>query len=170
MKSVGKTITKQTFCIFAKTQKSCLGNYFWNLFSGKFIKTTQFQKHGFELWKGVIANKWKEFEICGCFRISNVFIPKTQKTKAKRTKTIPKSPLTFSVDSAGFISIAYLHGAADKVTDPLVSEFLYEKACSKDKTQKIYDEGYLHSGRGTWWQNIYGTEWYYRVARFSVLA
>lgn len=35
-----------------------------------------------------------------------------------------------------------LHGAADKVTDPLVSQFLYEKASSKDKTLKIYEEGY----------------------------
>ncbi|PSR91159.1 Caffeoylshikimate esterase [Actinidia chinensis var. chinensis] len=35
-----------------------------------------------------------------------------------------------------------LHGAADKVTDPLVSQFLYEKASSKDKTLKLYDEGY----------------------------
>ncbi|XAR52414.1 2-acylglycerol O-acyltransferase [Bertholletia excelsa] len=35
-----------------------------------------------------------------------------------------------------------LHGAADKVTDPAVSQFLYEKASSKDKTLKIYEEGY----------------------------
>ncbi|XP_043695009.1 caffeoylshikimate esterase-like isoform X1 [Telopea speciosissima] len=35
-----------------------------------------------------------------------------------------------------------LHGAADKVTDPLVSKFLYEKASSKDKTLKLYEEGY----------------------------
>ncbi|XP_057427600.1 caffeoylshikimate esterase-like isoform X1 [Lotus japonicus] len=35
-----------------------------------------------------------------------------------------------------------LHGAEDKVTDPLVSQFLYEKASSKDKTLKIYEEGY----------------------------
>ncbi|RWR82233.1 caffeoylshikimate esterase-like protein isoform X1 [Cinnamomum micranthum f. kanehirae] len=35
-----------------------------------------------------------------------------------------------------------LHGAADKVTDPLVSKFLYEKANSKDKTLKLYEEGY----------------------------
>lgn len=35
-----------------------------------------------------------------------------------------------------------LHGAADKVTDPLVSQFLYEKASSKDKTLKLYEEGY----------------------------
>ncbi|XP_061339462.1 caffeoylshikimate esterase-like isoform X2 [Gastrolobium bilobum] len=35
-----------------------------------------------------------------------------------------------------------LHGAADKVTDPLVSQFLYEKACSEDKTLKIYEGGY----------------------------
>ncbi|KAF9613353.1 hypothetical protein IFM89_007431, partial [Coptis chinensis] len=34
-----------------------------------------------------------------------------------------------------------LHGAADKVTDSLVSKFLYEKACSTDKTLKIYPEG-----------------------------
>lgn len=35
-----------------------------------------------------------------------------------------------------------LHGAADKVTDPLVSRFLYEKAASKDKTLKLYEEAY----------------------------
>ncbi|KAK3004384.1 hypothetical protein RJ639_019220 [Escallonia herrerae] len=35
-----------------------------------------------------------------------------------------------------------IHGAADKVTDPLVSRFLYEKASSKDKTLKIYEESY----------------------------
>ncbi|XVE92573.1 hypothetical protein REPUB_Repub01dG0109800 [Reevesia pubescens] len=35
-----------------------------------------------------------------------------------------------------------LHGAADKVTDPLVSQFLYENASSKDKTLKLYEEGY----------------------------
>ncbi|KAF6165761.1 hypothetical protein GIB67_012658 [Kingdonia uniflora] len=35
-----------------------------------------------------------------------------------------------------------LHGAADKVTDPLVSKFLYEKASSKDKTLKLYPDGY----------------------------
>ncbi|CAK7326586.1 unnamed protein product [Dovyalis caffra] len=37
-----------------------------------------------------------------------------------------------------------LHGAADKLTDPLVSQFLYEKASSKDKTLKLY-EGAYHS-------------------------
>ncbi|ONI31423.1 hypothetical protein PRUPE_1G312100 [Prunus persica] len=35
-----------------------------------------------------------------------------------------------------------LHGAADKVTDPLVSQYLYEKASSEDKTLKLYPEGY----------------------------
>ncbi|OVA04982.1 Alpha/beta hydrolase fold-1 [Macleaya cordata] len=35
-----------------------------------------------------------------------------------------------------------LHGAADKVTDPLVSKFLYEKASCMDKTLKLYPEGY----------------------------
>lgn len=35
-----------------------------------------------------------------------------------------------------------LHGAADKVTDPLVSKFLYENASSKDKTLKLYENGY----------------------------
>ncbi|KAK2458765.1 caffeoylshikimate esterase [Trifolium repens] len=35
-----------------------------------------------------------------------------------------------------------LHGAEDKVTDPLVSQYLYEKASSKDKTLKIYEGGY----------------------------
>ncbi|KAL4289134.1 hypothetical protein HN51_056721 [Arachis hypogaea] len=35
-----------------------------------------------------------------------------------------------------------LHGSEDKVTDPLVSQFLYEKASSKDKIMKIYEGGY----------------------------
>ncbi|GAB2280057.1 hypothetical protein Dimus_014696 [Dionaea muscipula] len=35
-----------------------------------------------------------------------------------------------------------LHGAADKVTDPMVSQFLYEKASSKDKTLNLYEGGY----------------------------
>ncbi|XP_062110115.1 caffeoylshikimate esterase isoform X2 [Humulus lupulus] len=35
-----------------------------------------------------------------------------------------------------------LHGAKDRVTDPQVSQFLYEKASSKDKTLKLYEEGY----------------------------
>ncbi|KAI4381455.1 hypothetical protein MLD38_007525 [Melastoma candidum] len=35
-----------------------------------------------------------------------------------------------------------LHGAADKVTDPSCSRFLYEKASSKDKTLRLYEDGY----------------------------
>ncbi|XP_050374430.1 caffeoylshikimate esterase-like [Argentina anserina] len=35
-----------------------------------------------------------------------------------------------------------LHGEADKVTDPAVSRLLYEKASSKDKTLKVYQDGY----------------------------
>ncbi|KAL1803354.1 hypothetical protein ACET3Z_032001 [Daucus carota] len=35
-----------------------------------------------------------------------------------------------------------LHGAADKITDPKISEFLYEKASSEDKTLKLYKDGY----------------------------
>ncbi|KAL0408868.1 UNVERIFIED_CONTAM: Caffeoylshikimate esterase [Sesamum radiatum] len=35
-----------------------------------------------------------------------------------------------------------LHGAADKVTDPRVSQFLYDKASSKDKTLKLYEGGF----------------------------
>ncbi|KAK6122282.1 hypothetical protein DH2020_043902 [Rehmannia glutinosa] len=35
-----------------------------------------------------------------------------------------------------------LHGAADKVTDPQVSRFLYENASSKDKTLKLYEGGF----------------------------
>ncbi|KAL0541266.1 hypothetical protein IC582_021308 [Cucumis melo] len=35
-----------------------------------------------------------------------------------------------------------LHGAADKVTDPKISRFLYEKASSKDKTLKLYEQGF----------------------------
>jgi acylglycerol lipase len=37
-----------------------------------------------------------------------------------------------------------LHGAADQVTDPHVSEFLYEMASTQDKTLKLY-EGAYHS-------------------------
>ncbi|XP_071725326.1 caffeoylshikimate esterase-like [Rutidosis leptorrhynchoides] len=35
-----------------------------------------------------------------------------------------------------------VHGAADKITDPSVSQFLYEKASNKDKTLKLYEGGY----------------------------
>ncbi|CAH9114843.1 unnamed protein product [Cuscuta europaea] len=35
-----------------------------------------------------------------------------------------------------------LHGASDRVTDPQVSQFLYENASSKDKTLKLYEDGY----------------------------
>lgn len=35
-----------------------------------------------------------------------------------------------------------LHGAEDKVTDPRVSQFLYENTSSKDKTLKLYEDGY----------------------------
>ncbi|KAI3502433.1 hypothetical protein L1887_30502 [Cichorium endivia] len=35
-----------------------------------------------------------------------------------------------------------LHGAEDKVTDPTISKFLYEKAASKDKSLKLYDGSY----------------------------
>ncbi|KAH7571165.1 hypothetical protein JRO89_XS05G0262300 [Xanthoceras sorbifolium] len=35
-----------------------------------------------------------------------------------------------------------LHGAADKVTDPKVSQFLYERASSTDKTLNLYEEGF----------------------------
>ncbi|CAH9104710.1 unnamed protein product [Cuscuta epithymum] len=35
-----------------------------------------------------------------------------------------------------------LHGASDRVTDPQVSRFLYENASSKDKTLKLYEDGY----------------------------
>ncbi|KAL6186575.1 hypothetical protein ACLB2K_042695 [Fragaria x ananassa] len=35
-----------------------------------------------------------------------------------------------------------LHGEADTVTDPLVSQLLYEKASSKDKTLKLYEDAY----------------------------
>ncbi|XP_024988259.1 caffeoylshikimate esterase [Cynara cardunculus var. scolymus] len=42
------------------------------------------------------------------------------------------------------IPFIVLHGNADAVTDPAVSEELYEKAKSKDKSLKIYD-GMMHS-------------------------
>lgn len=35
-----------------------------------------------------------------------------------------------------------LHGAEDKVTDPSISKFLYDRASSRDKTIKLYEEGY----------------------------
>lgn len=35
-----------------------------------------------------------------------------------------------------------LHGADDKVTDPRVSQYLYDKSSSSDKTLKLYDGGY----------------------------
>lgn len=35
-----------------------------------------------------------------------------------------------------------LHGAVDRVTDPSISQFLYDKASSRDKTIKLYEEGY----------------------------
>ncbi|VFQ66581.1 unnamed protein product [Cuscuta campestris] len=35
-----------------------------------------------------------------------------------------------------------LHGASDKVTDPRISQFLYERALSNDKTLKLYEDGY----------------------------
>ncbi|CAH1418883.1 unnamed protein product [Lactuca virosa] len=35
-----------------------------------------------------------------------------------------------------------LHGAADRVTDPNISKFLYEKAASKDKSLKLYEGSY----------------------------
>ncbi|TQD71111.1 hypothetical protein C1H46_043352 [Malus baccata] len=38
--------------------------------------------------------------------------------------------------------VLILHGAEDKVTDPLVSRLLYEKASSKDKTLKLYPDGF----------------------------
>ncbi|KAG0459711.1 hypothetical protein HPP92_022839 [Vanilla planifolia] len=35
-----------------------------------------------------------------------------------------------------------LHGAADKVTDPNVSRYLFNKASTKDKTLRLYEGGY----------------------------
>ncbi|KAK4780899.1 hypothetical protein SAY87_017005 [Trapa incisa] len=35
-----------------------------------------------------------------------------------------------------------LHGAKDRVTDPSVSQFLYDRASSRDKTIKLYEGGY----------------------------
>ncbi|KAJ3670248.1 hypothetical protein LUZ60_010572 [Juncus effusus] len=42
------------------------------------------------------------------------------------------------------IPFIVLHGSSDEVTDPTVSQTLYQKASSEDKTIKIYD-GMLHS-------------------------
>ncbi|OIW21180.1 hypothetical protein TanjilG_30503 [Lupinus angustifolius] len=41
-----------------------------------------------------------------------------------------------------YAPLLIMHGAEDKVTDPLISQFLYEKASSKDKTLKLYEGGY----------------------------
>jgi caffeoylshikimate esterase len=38
------------------------------------------------------------------------------------------------------LPLLILHGAEDRVTDPAVSRALYEKACTKDKTIKIYED------------------------------
>nr|GMD19918.1 caffeoylshikimate esterase-like [Ipomoea batatas] len=38
--------------------------------------------------------------------------------------------------------ILILHGASDRVTDPRISQFLHERASSKDKTLKLYEGGY----------------------------
>lgn len=35
-----------------------------------------------------------------------------------------------------------LHGADDRVTDPRVSQYLYDKSSSSDKTLKLYDGGF----------------------------
>ncbi|KAL1568431.1 acylglycerol lipase [Salvia divinorum] len=35
-----------------------------------------------------------------------------------------------------------LHGAADRVTDPRISQFLYDKASTNDKTLKLYEGGF----------------------------
>lgn len=45
---------------------------------------------------------------------------------------------TFQVSSPLLI----LHGAADKVTDPKVSKYLYDKASTEDKTLKLYEASY----------------------------
>lgn len=55
-----------------------------------------------------------------------------------------KDKLTDSLMLQVSSPLLILHGAADKVTDPLVSQFLYQKASSKDKTLKLY-EGAYHS-------------------------
>ncbi|XP_076956008.1 caffeoylshikimate esterase-like [Bidens hawaiensis] len=49
--------------------------------------------------------------------------------------------LEFEVDRVSS-PLLIVHGAADKVTDPNISKFLYEKAASKDKTLKLYDGSY----------------------------
>lgn len=48
------------------------------------------------------------------------------------------NPLGFQVS----LPLLILHGKADKVTDPLVSEVLYEKASSSDKKLNLYDDAY----------------------------
>ncbi|CAL0317372.1 unnamed protein product [Lupinus luteus] len=40
------------------------------------------------------------------------------------------------------LPLLILHGEADKVTDPLVSKALYEKASCSDKTLKLYKDAY----------------------------
>lgn len=52
--------------------------------------------------------------------------------------SIPNPWWIFQVSSP----LLVLHGAADKVTDPKVSRYLYEKASTEDKTLKLYEESY----------------------------
>lgn len=42
------------------------------------------------------------------------------------------------------------HGSADRVTDPKLSQALYDEARSKDKTIRLYD--------GMWWHCLMGGE------------
>ena len=40
------------------------------------------------------------------------------------------------------IPLLVLHGAADQVTDPSISQILFEKAKSKDKTIQLYEDAW----------------------------
>ncbi|KAL3701694.1 hypothetical protein R1sor_019716 [Riccia sorocarpa] len=40
------------------------------------------------------------------------------------------------------LPLLILHGAADRVTDPAVSKALYEKACTSDKTLRLYESAW----------------------------
>lgn len=40
------------------------------------------------------------------------------------------------------LPLLVLHGAADQVTDPSISQILFEKAKSKDKTIQLYDDAW----------------------------
>ena len=59
-----------------------------------------------------------------------------------KTLACPQQQLTVSNNLQVSSPLLILHGAADKVTDPNINKFLYEKDASKDKTLNLYDGSY----------------------------